>query len=367
MTNVSYAPTNSGPFASAIGWVNFPDISLPPTGQPITITNTLRDGSIISFSLTNNPIEGASAHFSGKAAPIDKYSPFGNAKPYGGYQGILGNTILYTWPITDCCNSYLDFNLITLKDPNGIAITDYTIILADGEHTDYSEKSCGVFESGAFITYSTNGTPWTELGRLGIGTSPSYSGLETSTVFSEGQYVTLDIKNFQSLLLATNSPTKVSALINTTKGGGIAFGVIFPNTNNHPNLTLMKETCTCKACVNQLIPYTLKVKNTSLINATTIVVKDSYPLGVAIASTTISTGTISNNNSVLTWTIPSLAGGESSLAMIFAVPVDDFCYNKNKFLTSTAQIVSYYPPNPSNLSSDTSIVPINCFCCNCKN
>ena len=474
-TNASYAPINSGPFAGAISWVNFPPI---PLCQPLTIINTLRDGSTISFTLTNNPIEGATARFAGETAPIDIYSPFGNAKPYGAYKDILRNTILYS---SECCNNALDFSNITLKSPDGVIVTDYTIILADGEHTDYSEKSCGLFESGAFITYSTNGTPWTELGRLGIGTSPSYSGLGTSNVYSEGQYVSLDIKNFQSLLLATNSPTEVSALINTAKGGGIAFGVAFTkvkvnkvvnnrayptdqftlsikgntksaiatttgnlnglqqespsiyvtldsvsntsftinevmapgsqgilgvnysvtiqnsnltpggsyvssngvlnenikvafgdyilttiaNTNLPPNITLKKETCDCKACVNQQIPYTLKVKNASLINATTLVITDSYPLGVAIASTTISTGTISNNNSVLTWTIPTLAGGESALAMIFAVPVDDFCYNKNKFLTSTAQIVSYYPQNPSNLPSDTSIITIDCFCCNC--
>lgn len=75
--SLKYANTTSGNLAGAIGWVNFGTFALTP-GQTVTgVTATLRDGSTITFDITNSNVSGSSATFTASTPPVYSGAPFG--------------------------------------------------------------------------------------------------------------------------------------------------------------------------------------------------------------------------------------------------------------------------------------------------
>ena len=206
MANVSYAPSGTGPYAGAIGWINFPSSNLAP-GATTIVNNTLRDGSTISFRLTNS--SGTASFYSSTAPSIPYAIPFG----YSGYAGVTGNVVILAG------GNYLNtltFSNIVVKDPFGVVNPNFSIIMCDGEVTGPNES----------ITYQTDGSAWSSLGTIGTGTSPSYNGLGTTIVKATGSAS----GTYQSYVLLTNSPSNISITISDFQPGGgiegVTFGVI---------------------------------------------------------------------------------------------------------------------------------------------
>ena len=202
MAQASYATAGTGPLAGAIGWINFQDLTSALTiGAPTIVNNTLRDGSTISFTVTNT----GSAWFSRSLVPTWTDSPFGNA----GYLGLTGYPALYGGGNV---NNIIKFTNIVVKDPYGITIPDYTIVALDAEATKNNES----------MTFQTDGSPWDQLGYIGTGNSAQYSGLGTTLVNAPGIST-----SYHSLVLTSVGAKNVSITLFTPGAAeGLALGVI---------------------------------------------------------------------------------------------------------------------------------------------
>ena len=207
MANASYAPAGSGPLAGAIGWVNFSTTALAPDTSTI-VNSTLRDGSTISFMLTNTNISGNRSYV-GTNAPTFIGAPFGTV---GGYQGVAGPVIMYSFGGLGAYSSILSFSNIVVKDNLGITLPDYTIVTADGESTDPGEN----------LIFHTDGGVWDQIGNIGAGDSPSFLGLGTPTVTATGIST-----NYHTLVLTTTAPKNIDVSLFGIGGlEGIPFGVL---------------------------------------------------------------------------------------------------------------------------------------------
>jgi uncharacterized repeat protein (TIGR01451 family) len=84
--------------------------------------------------------------------------------------------------------------------------------------------------------------------------------------------------------------------------------------NKSTDLRVSKKVNTKSAAINDVLTYTVVVKNTGLANATNIVVSDSLGAGLSYISATASKGTFSNP----TWSIPSIMVGDSAILTVSA-------------------------------------------------
>ncbi|MGL6105708.1 hypothetical protein [Romboutsia sp.] len=208
MANASYAQAGSGPLAGAVGWVNFSTIPLAPKTSTV-VNNTLRDGTTISFTLSNTDITGDKSYV-GTTAPTFPGATFGNP---GGYAGISGPVVLYSQGGTIPYRSILSFSNIIVKDPSGTTLPDYMIVTGDGETTDPQEN----------LMFETDGGVWDQIGSIGTGNSPTFTGLGTTTVTATGMSFA-----YKSLMLTTVNPKKVDITFFSNLGlSGVPFGVLF--------------------------------------------------------------------------------------------------------------------------------------------
>ncbi|MEG0857017.1 MAG: DUF11 domain-containing protein [Terrisporobacter sp.] len=132
------------------------------------------------------------------------------------------------------------------------------------------------------------------------------------------------------------------------------------------SLQIKKESCKCMACLGEKIPYTIKVTNPGPATASNIIVSDSIPSGVYVTSFMAAVGNMSNNNNVITWTIPSLNPGASAIATIIAVATDSICFNNRGYFVNKSSIISYNGISNITSINDSVITYIDCFCCKCN-
>lgn len=129
---------------------------------------------------------------------------------------------------------------------------------------------------------------------------------------NKNAYITGETTSFEGFLLTDNS-------YNTTllSGFGVAF-LIKLNLKEiyFANLILKKYACECSVKIKEKIYFKLKLKNYGPYNAENIIVTDNINSAFDIISFKASSGEINKNESVLTWTVPELLVGDSSLAII---------------------------------------------------
>ncbi|MGL6105189.1 CshA/CshB family fibrillar adhesin-related protein [Romboutsia sp.] len=203
-------PGTNSPSYGGIGWFNWGAGFSIANGVTLPFTASFRDGSTISFDLNNSVGSGASTNVTSLIVP----APFPDA-PFGrtGYRGLSANLGLYAH--VNFSSQILTFSNIVVKDVLGNTVPDFYIIAADAEAT-------GPFSS-EFQVYKTNGSAWQQIALLppptpGGTVSPSIVGVGTNTVTLTGVVGTTNA--FQTPVLLTHNPTRVSAQIGATGSNG---------------------------------------------------------------------------------------------------------------------------------------------------
>ena len=110
-----------------------------------TISLTLQDGTIISFTLN---VSGAGL------TAITSPSWTGAAVGNTAFLGIAGKPVFYQ---TAAGTTTVTFSNIVLTPPTGGTTTAYMFVAADGESTNQGES----------LSFQTNGQPWTLLDQVG--------------------------------------------------------------------------------------------------------------------------------------------------------------------------------------------------------
>lgn len=165
----------------------------------------LKNGNILSMTVTRT-----AGSFNAVAAPTWSGAGFGQS----GYTGLGGDPVLYT---AASGYSKVVFSNISLKDSNGLAVNNYTLIGIDAESTDGAERD----------TLTTNGTAWFDYDTItppNIGSVPSETGINTGTLVWTGT----GSANARARLVSTNNPTTIT--FSTVAGGlqGFALGISNP-------------------------------------------------------------------------------------------------------------------------------------------
>lgn len=162
-------------------------------GQNFSLT--LQDGTVLSFNLQ---ISGVSL------TPVASPSWSGSAIGNTAMLGIAGKPVLYS---TAGGNTTVTISAITLTPPAGASgVTNYMMVVADGESTNGGES----------LTFATNGGAWQTLDQAGpISGSvyPTISGTGTTTVTENGAGGTVGAYIFGSA-----KPTQVTT---TLVSGGL--------------------------------------------------------------------------------------------------------------------------------------------------
>ena len=196
---LSYATGGTVIPYGGIGWVNYGSLTLTPGSSQNGITGVLKDGSSITFNLSNS---------TGGQTVDSTAAAFNFAT---GYTGVSGLVTLYTRGNTT--TTTLTFSQIVVKDPLGVTIPNYTIYVADGEVTGTSEK----------IVSITNGGPWSLFTTIGSGSSPTINGLATLTLTYQGSGGT-----YNSPVCGTLNPTNISVAMTetgVTGRSGVVIGI----------------------------------------------------------------------------------------------------------------------------------------------
>jgi len=161
-----------------------------------TFSLTLQDGTVMSFLLKTS---GTSL------TPVASPSWSGAAIGNTAMTGIGGAPVLYQ---TGAGTSTVTISSITLTPPSGASgVTNYMMVLADGESTN----------SGESLTFVTNGGTWQTLDQAGPtsgSTYPTLSGTGTTTVAETGNTA----NTVGAYIFGSAKPTQVTT---TLVGGGL--------------------------------------------------------------------------------------------------------------------------------------------------
>ncbi|MBE5962773.1 MAG: hypothetical protein E7256_15585 [Lachnospiraceae bacterium] len=233
-----YAAFGSGTNAAEIGWINFgTGFSLVPGQGPVRVTNTLRNGLLVSFDvqvLGVVPVEASpSVSYISSTVPIYQAAPFGNTA----YTGLGGYPAIYTTasatlqtPVT----TTLLINNISVRTCCGTAITNYLFYAADPETTN--ALLGGTPE--VWQVEAMNGI-WSLTTQMrsvsGALTGPTVTGTGTGTVTLTGTTTANDTTS--SYVFSTRSPQSIVTTATVNDGAqGFAFGI----------QTFMNPTPTCR-------------------------------------------------------------------------------------------------------------------------
>jgi uncharacterized repeat protein (TIGR01451 family) len=117
------------------------------------------------------------------------------------------------------------------------------------------------------------------------------------------------------------------------------------------DISISKTVSSQTVSLNDVITYTIKVKNEGSVVGTNIIVKDSMSVGLVVQTSQGTHGTFSNT----VWTIPSLDPGATATLVITAkVTVEGISYNTAKLVSLDQTDLN----NQNNISSVCSTVPI---------
>ena len=209
----SYALPGSDSGAGGIGWFNFETLSIRP-GETVTgLTGTLIDGTVVTFDLSLIINSGVPRAYVATQPPVNPDANFGTT----GYIGITGNVALYGEPELQSGVFNFIIDNIAVIDINGNPISDYTVLLADAEVTNFGET----------WTWGTNGGPWSITAALGS-PSPTLVGIGTDTA----RIVGIEASGTQTAyVLATQSPTQLELIGFNNTSNRQAFAIGFAVTH----------------------------------------------------------------------------------------------------------------------------------------
>jgi hypothetical protein len=165
-----------------------------------TFSLTLQDGTVMSFVLKT----------SGNAlTPVASPSWSGAAIGNTAMTGIAGAPVLYqTGAGTSTATTTVTISSVTLSPPAGASgVTNYMMVLADGESTN----------TGETLSFVTNGGAWQTLDQAGAisgSAYPSVSGTGTTTVTETGT----STGNVGAYVFGSSKPTQITT---TLVGGGL--------------------------------------------------------------------------------------------------------------------------------------------------
>lgn len=224
--SVKYASANSpGVLPALIGWIDYAEGFKLYNGESANVTNSIPGGYKISFNISYSisPNEPTVTIESFKP-PVFNMSniPFGVTA----YRGIDGYVVLYmpsaTPEIYGLTTTTLKITDISVTKNNN-PITNYVIIVADAETTNYSN---GVLETWQA---TTNGGMW---GLLDImpsanngGQPPTITGLGTNVVLETG--IDEDMSLVESPVYLTMAPNELEFKFTTEYSReAVALGII---------------------------------------------------------------------------------------------------------------------------------------------
>jgi uncharacterized repeat protein (TIGR01451 family) len=203
--NCSFADAGSGAFAETLCWFDMSQynasVATSAGGQPFTIN--LPNGYTLTFTL--NVTGGAVA-----PAALPTYSAAFLGR--NGYTGIAGDPSLYQ--TTSGTTTTATESNITMTDPGGNPVTDYSLVGADAESTDPGE-SISWTSSGPLTSLTANPSG----NGIGNACGGGYSGVGTNTVTCIGSATGTKTG---AAILASIAPTTFTQQM---KGSGLeAFG-----------------------------------------------------------------------------------------------------------------------------------------------
>jgi uncharacterized repeat protein (TIGR01451 family) len=197
----SFADPGSGTYAQTLCWIDMSGYdaaqATSAAGQQMTVD--LLNGYTLSFTLN---VSGSAV------APAALPTWSGSFLGRGGYTGVTGDPSLYQ---KTNGNTTATETGITLTDPGGHAVTDYSLVGADAESTD----------NGEYISWSSAPGTLTSLAPLGNACSGGFTGVGTTSVTCTGSAAVSGVKT-GAAILASLAPTTFTQ---TMHGGGLqAFG-----------------------------------------------------------------------------------------------------------------------------------------------
>jgi uncharacterized repeat protein (TIGR01451 family) len=204
-TTCGFANPGSGTYAQTLCWFDLSgyDAALATSGAGQPFTVNLPSGYTLTFTLN---VTGTAVH----PVTLPTFSTAFLGR--GAYTGISGDPALYQSGsgVTTATESN-----ITMTDPGGSVVTDYSLVGADAESTDTNEN----------IGWTSAPGTLTSLEPLGNACSGGFTGVNTTSVLCSGSAAVNGVKT-GAAILASEAPT---SFVQSMKGGGLqafAFGVL---------------------------------------------------------------------------------------------------------------------------------------------
>ena len=201
----SFATPGSGTYAQTLCWIDMSSYdatqATSPAGQAMTVD--LLSGYTLSFTLN---VTGSAV----RPASLPTYSAA--FLGHSGYTGVAGDPALYQ--TASGTTTAVESN-VTLTDPGGHAVTDYSLVGADAESTDNGES----------IGWSSAPGTLTSLAPLGNACSGGFSGVDTNTVTCIGSAAVNGPKT-GAAILASIAPTTFTQTMHGTGLQAFGFGIL---------------------------------------------------------------------------------------------------------------------------------------------
>jgi uncharacterized repeat protein (TIGR01451 family) len=201
----SFATPGSGAYAETLCWLDMSGydaaVATSPGGQLMTVD--LLSGYKLTFTLS---VTGSTV----QPAALPTYSAAFLGQ--GGYTGLTGDPALYQ---TESGTTTATETNITLTDPHGNVVTDYSLVGADAESTDAGES----------IGWTSAPGPLTSLAPLGNACSGGFTGVGTTSVTCTGSAAVNGIKT-GSAIVASTAPTTFTQTMHGTGLQAFGFGVL---------------------------------------------------------------------------------------------------------------------------------------------
>ncbi len=296
-TNIgTAATTNAAGLIKNICWLDLAGVTKATAGTAAgtALAFNLADGSTLSFTLKatfTDPAFGLAA----TASPTYSAAALGSsATSLGSYNGIAGSPIITAFTQTGALNIRANNDIIltniVLKDPSGVTVSNFQLVVADGETTN--DGGAPQQPEQLKISTTTTGVTWSIIDQIRPGgfTPVNLTGGGTSAVTITGTS-----NNWADVFLLASSkgPDNVTVRLSTTSGTqGAAFGLITSS------VSLAKAVgATGRAAASD--QFTYKIAN----------VLGTVPAGAAQTST----GAGANNTNPTLATMPSIAPGNTLL------------------------------------------------------
>ncbi|GAA2165310.1 hypothetical protein [Pedococcus bigeumensis] len=216
------ASPGTGPYASTLCWLDMTSYNIVAAATGQQITESLPGGYTATFTLTVTGPRALSAY----PFPTFSQAYLGT----GSYTGVPGKPALYQglWNSglgTSAAQNSSTINLsnIVVTDSAGNRVTNYSLVSADAESTDYPSN---VAYPESFTW--TSDQPFTSLQPLGNSCGGGFTGVGTTTVTCTGGGAGSQQRKTGNAILATTNPSTLTAVVQASASRqGVAFGFLF--------------------------------------------------------------------------------------------------------------------------------------------